>query len=202
MKKLLTFVLSLAIMQIAVGQHETLFDDMDAIGAFGGPIVEISSINGQVGADVGGGGAIILDGFFIGGYGMGTDFPDYTIPKDNEFEGLYNIKYKHGGLWFGYAGNMNRLLHGFGSLKLGWGKAQLLQDKEKVFTDRHFTLTPELGVEVNLTSFFKLALTGGYRWVNGVTSLPGLDDSDFNSFTGTLTFRFGGFMEEWDDWDD
>jgi len=61
-------------------------------------------------------------------------------------------------------------------------------------------LTPEAGVEVNVTNFFKLGLTGGYRWVNGINQLPGLENNDFSSPVGTITFRFGGFGDDWD-WD-
>ncbi|MCB9277928.1 MAG: hypothetical protein H6562_03395 [Lewinellaceae bacterium] len=60
-------------------------------------------------------------------------------------------------------------------------------------------MTPELGVDINVTSFLKISLTGGYRWVNGVTQLPGLDNADFSSPIGGITFRIGGFG--YDDWD-
>lgn len=187
----------------ARAQHETLFDDFSSFGAFGGPIVEISSINGEVGADVGGGGALILDDLFIGGYGMGTSYPETTINQevDGEFRDvIYDIRLKHGGLWFGYTPNQGKVWHPYGSLKVGWGKTQLLNDRFDTPTDRIFVLTPEIGMEVNLTRFFKLGFTAGYRWVNGVSRLPTLTDSDFSSPTGTLTFRFGGFGDDWD-WD-
>lgn len=181
-------------------QQETLFEDLDVIGGFGSPIVEIGSINGEVGADVGGGGAVVLDRLFIGGYGMGTDYPEYEI-SDGENAGQYNIRFKHGGLWFGYVTDQEKLVHMYSSLKIGWGKSQLRVDKDALFSDRNFVMTPELGVEINLTDFFKLALSGGYRWVNGITKLPGLDNSSFSSPVGIITFRFGGFGDYDNDWD-
>lgn len=198
MKKIYTILFSLLVWQVSA-QQETLFEDLNVIGGFGGPILEIGSIHGEVGADVGGGGAIILDRLFIGGYGMGTDFAEFRIP-DGENAGLYNIRFKHGGLWFGYVWRQEKLLHLYSSAKIGWGKSQLREGKDTAFSDRNFVLTPELGIELNLTDFFKVAITGGYRWVNGVTNLPNLDNNDFSSAIGVLTFRFGGFGGDWD-WD-
>ncbi len=177
-------------------QHETLFDDFDIRGAFGGPIVEIGTLAGETGADVGGGGALLINDFFLGGYGMGTSYPDIRLNSRD-----YNVRFKHGGFWLGYTVKENKLLHLYSSVKVGWGRAQLRRDGETEYTDRHFALTPELGLEVNIFDWFKLGLTGGYRYVNGINALPGLDNSDFSSPVGILTFRFGGFDDDWD-WDD
>lgn len=196
--------LALFISMSLMAQHETLLSDIDVVGGFGGPILEISQINGQVGADVGGGGALLLNGFFLGGYGMGTEFPSINI-TDGENQGAYDIKFKHGGLWLGYTQNPFKVAHLFFSTKLGWGRAELLSDTQDNIKDRIFVITPEIGVEFNITSFFRIALTGGYRWVNGIEDLPGgLDNNEFSSPTGTITFSFGGFAEDndWDDWDD
>ncbi len=200
MKKAFFIFLSGMLASALPAQHETLFDDFTSFGAFGGPIVEISAINGEIGADVGGGGALVLDDFFIGGYGMGTDYPEITLSQDvgGEIEDInYNIRFKHGGMWFGYTPKQYKVGHLYGSLKIGWGKAQLLNDRFDTPRDRIFVLTPEVGAELNLTDWFKLGFTAGYRWVNGVSRLPTLDDSDFSSPTGTITFRFGSFRDGW-----
>jgi len=173
-------------------QHETLLGNVNSISGFGGPLVEIGSINGDVGADVGGGGAIIFDKLFLGGYGLGSSYPETRI--DDE---LYEIRFKHGGFWLGYVSNPYKMVHLYSSLRLGWGKAQLRQDKDPIYSDRLFAMTPELGVEINLTRFMKLGVSGGYRWVNGV-NLQTLDSGDFSSPVGLLTFRFGSFDENWD----
>lgn len=198
MKKIFTLLFGLLSFSLAA-QEETLFDDLEVLGAFGSPILEIGSINGETGSDVGGGGALILNNLFLGGYGMGTDYPEYEI-KAGADAGLYNIKFGHGGLWLGYVPNQYKLAHFYSSVKIGWGKARLRQDKETRFTDRVFVLLPEAGIEFNVTSFFKLSLTGGYRWVNGISKLPGLENEDFSSPVGILTFRFGGFGDDWGDW--
>lgn len=177
-------------------QNETLFNNLDVTGAFGGMIVETGSINGEIGADVGWGGALVMSPVFIGGYGMGTKYPLHSIPEGNPYAGDYDIKFGHGGLWLGVAPRSEKLIHFYGSAKIGWGKIRLRQDKENIFSDHHFVLTPELGFEVNLTQHLKMTFTGGYRWVNGVNRLPELTDDDFSSPIGTLTFRMGGFSND------
>jgi hypothetical protein len=184
-------------------QHEALFDDISSFGAFGGPILEFSSINGQLVADVGGGGALILDEFFIGGYGMGTDYPEviFETEIDGELTEIdADIDFGQGGLWFGYVRDIERKMHLYSSLKVGWGRADLEHDIADLPSDRLFVLTPEIGIELNMTKFFRVGLTGGYRIVNGVSRLPGLDNQDFSSPTVGITFRFGGFGSYWD-WD-
>ena len=195
MKKTFTTCTALLLAFALMGQHETLFRNVESIGGFGGPFIEIGAINGQVGASVGGGGAVTLDEFFIGGYGQGTSYPDLTI--DNQ---SWNIRYGHGGLWFGYVGPNYKLLHFYSSFKLGWGRARLQREIAGDINDRVFVLTPEIGAEVNLTEFFKLSFTGGYRWVNGISQLPNLNNGDFSSPVGIITFRFGSFDENWNDW--
>ena len=56
---LLSLLLTLASLAL-IAQEETLFNNLDVTGAFGGPIIEIGSINGEIGADVGGGGALVM----------------------------------------------------------------------------------------------------------------------------------------------
>lgn len=188
MKKSLLFTVALLAGIAAQAQQETLFDDLNIIGAFGGPLVEIGNIVGETTGMVGGGGALILNNAFIGGYGLGTNAPDYSVDSTN-----YNIRFRHGGFWLGYTYKSHKLLHLYSSARIGWGKVRLRQDDDTVFSDRVFVLTPELGVELNLTRFFRLGITGGYRWVSGVNRISGAGGEDFSSPIGALTFRFGGF---------
>lgn len=176
-------------------QHETLFNNLDVTGAFGSLIIETGEINAEVGADVGGGAALVMSPLFIGWYGMGTKYPTHTI-EEGDYAGDYNIKFKHHGLWLGFVPRSDKLIHFYGSAKIGWGKTHLRQDRDKILTDRTFVMTPELGFELNLTQYVKMTFTGGYRWVNGISQLPGLTNDDFSSPIGTITFRMGGFIDD------
>jgi len=187
--KTLVFCL-IAFSSFGQNKQETLFGGVNHIGGFGGLTIEISKINGQMVADVGGGGGLILDNFFFGGYGQGTDAA--SIPMGI---GELDINFGHGGLWFGFIAPSHKVVHVYSSFKLGWGEASLQEkDGDEVESDNVLVLTPEIGVELNITSWFRLAFTGGYRFVDGVNNLSlGLNDDSFSSPFGALTFRFGGF---------
>ncbi|MCB9082138.1 MAG: hypothetical protein H6555_10550 [Lewinellaceae bacterium] len=180
--------------QFLQGQEETLFSDLDVTGAFGAPIVEFSSINGQSGTTAGGGGALTLENLFLGGYGIGANFANFQLDNNT-----YDLRLKHSGFWLGYVTSPGKLVHFYSSARIGWGKAELRGDGPAADSDRIFALTPEAGIEVNITTWMKIGLTGGYRWINGITQLPGLENADFSSPIAGITFRFGGFSNE-DSW--
>ena len=79
MKKLLLLAIFSTISLFAFSQQETIFNSANNISGWGGPMLEISTINGETVVDVGGGGALIIDNFFFGGYGLGTDAPNIEI---------------------------------------------------------------------------------------------------------------------------
>ncbi|MBR9922695.1 MAG: hypothetical protein GYB31_17835 [Bacteroidetes bacterium] len=190
--------------QFATAQTETLFNNVEVNGAFGGPMVEFSEINGQTGVSIGGGGALVLNTFFIGGYGIGGQFADVLIEEDRRF-----IDFGHGGFWLGYTYKPHKLIHLYSDVKLGWGKARIKEfrdddDEFSIYSDPFFAVTPQIGLELNITDWLKVGFTGGYRFVSGIDELPvGLGEDQFNSPMGTITFRVGGFDEGgWDDDDD
>lgn len=187
----------------AQNADQTLFGNSQVIGGFGGPIIEFSSFDGEINADVGGGGGLIINNFFLGGYGLEVKAPSIPVEEAN-----YELDFSHGGFWLGYTYRPDMLFHLFGNARLGWGGVDIVDDldaddPEVIFSDRVFVATPELGLELNVANFFRIAFTGGYRFTTGLSNdLPGnLQASDFNSATGTITFRFGGFGNYEENWD-
>ena len=174
----------------AYAQEETLFGKAKLTGAFGGPFLEYGEILGQRGSMVGGGGALQFKNFFVGGYGIGTHYPE---------SGPYVVNVRHGGLWLGYTIPSHKLFHLYASLRAGSGAVRFKFDRsdnrrDAIFTDRIQALTPELGVEVNVSDFLRIAITGGYRLIGGVDRLPaGFSNEDFSGWTGGMTFRIGAF---------
>jgi len=191
MKQFLIALLSITTV-FAQAQTETLFGNINHIGGFGGPMIEISQINGETVADVGGGGALILNNFFVGGYGLGTDAPNISVSQET-----FDIDFDHGGLWLGYTSNPRKLAHIYSSVKVGWGDVTLRDgDGDKRYSDNVLVIAPEAGVELNITNWFRLGFTGGYRFTDGVNELPAafdLSDDKFSGGFGKITFRFGGF---------
>ena len=171
-------------------QQETLFNRAHVIGAFGGPIVEYNHITDEVELSVGGGGALIIDNFFIGGYGMGTADESFLNNQDR-----IKIDLGHGGFWLGATFQQHKLLHLYSSVKLGWGAVGItFEDDDLDYADAVFVVAPEVGIELNIFTWFKVAATGGYRWVDGIDEgLGGISKDQFDGYSLNLTFRFGGF---------
>lgn len=194
--------------QNAKTQDETIFGDVDRIGAFGGPLFEFSDFGDNPNTAVGGGGALILDNFFLGGYGMGSiDFSDLEFEKQPASD-IQGLDFGHGGLWLGITPKQEKSIHPFASAKLGWGSVNYEtvtdigtgNEETDDVKDRVFVVTPEVGVEANVFDFFRIAATVNYRLVDGIDqNLNGLQDSDFSKLGATLTLRFGGFGNYW--WD-
>ena len=168
---------------------ETLFNRAHVVGAFGAPIVEYNFAGDDVEVSVGGGGALIIDNFFIGGYGMGT--ADYSIFREQD---RVNLDLAHGGFWLGSTFYSNKLLHFYSSVKLGWGAVGLnFDDDDFEYLDAVFVVAPEAGLELNVFRFMKVAVTAGYRWVDGIDEGLIIEQDQFDGFSANLTFRFGGF---------
>ncbi len=198
MKNLIAFCFLLAATAVFAQKDETMFSDLDRIGGWGAPIIEYTNLNKDVEVISGGGGALVLNDFYLGGYGMGTA----NFSLDNTL-GEESLKFKHGGFWIGYTPMQHKVVHPYTSVKLGWGKANYKLtgfDEKELDSERSsiFVTTPELGLEVNVFSFFRIAATASYRWVNGFDGIGGFKNDDLSSFGATLTLRFGGFGD--DDW--
>jgi hypothetical protein len=67
--------------------------------------------------------------------------------------------------------------------------ASLAQDQESTSV---FVLDPVVAVDVNVTSFLRIALQGGYRLVRGV-DLASLGNSDASGLTLGAAVKMGGF---------
>lgn len=169
---------------------QTLFGRARSVGAFGGPLVEYHySSNGDLDVLAGGGGALIINDFWIGGYGVGSapssvfDIPD-----------IQSLEFAHGGLWLGGTYKPHHLIHFFSSVKLGWGAVGIeFNDDDFTYDDDVSVIQPEAGLEVNVFRWFRVAGTASYRFVDGISSNSGLDPDGFNGVGFNLTFRFGFF---------
>ncbi len=197
MKKLLNFLLLLLLpcMLHAQGTENTLAGSARIKGGFGGPFFVYGQIENHHGGGAGGGGAFIINDFFLGGYGQGETFGQHVVNGLN-----YDLGLSQGGLWIGYVWPSRRMVHGFGSFKAGYGAATLERnprngepDSGGDIEDNVWVISPEIGVEVNIAHWMRAAITGGYRWVNGVSKLPYFTDDDYKSPVLGLTLRFGNF---------
>ncbi len=164
---------------------------------FAGPIFEFSSVHNNFGFSTGGGGGLLLNQtIFIGGYGMGlapvigTDVILNNVNYDN-----LEIAFGHGGLWFGYIHNYRKLIHFGASTKLGWGNITLNDHRlANPYADNVIVITPQVEAEMNISRWFKINVGLGYRLVSGVNETV-LNKKDFNSPQLTVGFIFGWFRQ-------
>ncbi len=173
-------------------RQETLFGKARFVGGFGAPFFEFG-LGSDPRHSAGLGGGVIVDDFFFGAYGMaGLDLGEVFDDPDQ----VEQLDIAHGGLWMGYAYAARKVVHPYASMRLGWGAVNIrfddpTQSYESV--DKIFVFTPELGAEFNLTRWWRLVGTAGYRVVSGVEEETGFRNNDFRGWIATITLRFGNF---------
>jgi len=198
MKKIFVFIAIVALGLHSYSQDEiqTIFDGDVSISGFGGPFMSFTSLNGDFAHMMGGGGGVLISqSLFFGGFGMGNTtqhFMDYTNPHTSEVFNDLDIDFGYGGFYFGYIFFPTRAIHPAVFLQTGWGDISLNEDGSSLFNDNVFVLNPSLQLEINFTRFFRMGVGVNYQYVNGV-NLNGLSNNDFTSPGGFLSFKFGWF---------
>jgi hypothetical protein len=146
-----------------------------------------SSIDNEFALFVGGGGGLIINNFFVGGYGEGISNPS----RQNNREGMHDIEFDHGGFWFGYEFMPEKMIHPVLHLRTGWGKISGTQNRV-IYSDNIFVLKPTLAAEVNFTRFMKINAGVDYRHVFNA-ELGNLNSKSFSGFGVYVSFIFGWF---------
>ena len=197
MKKLILSGIILAVTCTAFAQerdYQTIFDKKDLrISGLGGPFMQFTGVAGEFGHMMGGGGAVLLNDFYFGGYGLGLTnaIPDYVNDNTND-----RLSLGHGGFWLGYSLFGDRPIHASISTLIGWGEFGIMQyDGYYPFVrDKIFVLSPILEVEVNLTRYFRLGAGVTYNLYTMVDEdQHGYRGSDLSAPGGFLSFKFGWF---------
>ncbi len=191
------------------------------VKGFGNTHSELSLVNSRAAYFGGLSGAFLLNyKYYVGAY-------SYSISSVSQWDDIYSQGYhpvnnpsaplytnsrlcfNHGGLMLGYVHNYSNLWHPSIELKLGTGKVSLVDmdfnitDFDSHHSDRVGEVSPELGLEVNLTRWFKIKFGAGYRFVFGVDNAEyvnkdGLNkrlfsSNQFSSPYAAIGFYFGSF---------
>lgn len=197
MKRVSILILVLAVSISAFSQDrefQTVFDNKDLrISGLGGPFMQFTSVAGEFAFMMGGGGAVLLDDFFIGGYGLGltTAIPDYVNQNTNQ-----RLSLGHGGFWLGYALFGEKPLHVTFSTLIGWGEFGIMEYEGyyPYVRDKVFVLAPTIEAELNLTRYFRIGVGATYNIYTGVDEyMHGYKGSDLSAPGGFLSFKFGWF---------
>lgn len=192
MKNALLLLAAILWVVAANAQTETLFGKAKVVGGFGAPIYEVG-LNNKLGVSVGGGGGVVINSFFIGAYGLGST--DFTGLVNGQHD-IKKLDIGHGGLWLGFAFPSRRLIHLYTSARIGWGAVDVnFNDPQLDFrdVDQIFVATPEIGLELNIARWLRVAGTAGYRFVNGTRTNTSYSDKTFSGGIAGVTVRIGGF---------
>jgi hypothetical protein len=188
-------------------QDETLIGSVHSSGGYGAPTVALTTLNGEMAAVVGGQGGWVLNRrFVLGGAVRGVaPRPDVTLRNrsQNDPESA-QLQLGYVGLLLEYIGAPSDLLHYGAELVVGGGTVELVDDQafragasvsEDSF-DRSGAFVSEVGAraELNVTSFFRIGLSGGYRLVAGADlEKADVSNGDLSAPYGQLSLRFGSF---------
>lgn len=183
--------------------QETLFSGNVEHGGYGGPVIKVASIKDETALLVGGyGGWFINHTIMIGGGGYGLvnniDAPP-GVPLANGMK--QSVGFGYGGGMIEFTGNSDALVHYTAHLLVGAGGAGYyvrttdIEDIDPDFDEQwDACLAAEVGagVEINVTTFFRINAGASYLFINGL-DIPELTDSDISGPAAHLTLKFGKF---------
>ncbi len=175
-------------------EFQTIFDNRDLrISGMGGPFMQFTTVAGEFGHMMGGGGAVMLNDFFFGGYGLGLSnaIPDYVNQNPSD-----RLTLGHGGFWLGYSLFSAKSVHLTFSSMIGWGEFGVMQSNAgyPFVRDKIFLLAPTVEVELNLTRYFRIGAGASYNLYTLVDSnIHGYTNGDLSAPGGFLSFKFGWF---------
>ena len=199
MRNILSFLFTIILFSSQLlAQEKTLVGNGDIDhGGFGAPVIKYTQIYDEPSLLVGGrGGWIINHTFVIGGGGYGlvneiqSDFQIGNVPT--------YIHFGYGGLELEYIGLSDQLIHFSVYTLIGAGGVNLSDNFYEDWDDHHygsdsfFVINPEVNIEINIVSFFRINAGAGYRFISGIDS-DTLQNEDFSGFSAALTLKFGSF---------
>jgi hypothetical protein len=177
---------------LAQDTPETLFSGISRVSGWGGPVVRVGDFAGKTAGFIGGRGGVLLGrGFTIGGMGMGLVNDNIREPAP----GSRQLMMGYGGLYVEQMLAPSKLVHVSVGALLGGGGASWVDRLDRRIqtpSDGFFVVEPEVSLEVNVTRFFRLGLTGSYRYLDGL-GLSGLPTDQLNGPMGGVSFKFGRF---------
>jgi hypothetical protein len=170
---------------------QTLMNSFEVkrISGFGGPTMSFTTIKDEFAFMMGGGGGLIINNLYLGGYGEDLSTSLYS-GIDNP---VRNLEFGHGGFWLGYEIAHQRIIHPVVSTRIGWGQIVGTDVNSKRISDNIFVLVPTVSAEINFTRFFKVNVGAEYRQTFNVNTIPGFTNNDFSNVGVFMSFVFGWF---------
>ena len=194
----LSMLLFMGVSGLKAQETQTLFDGDITHGGFGGPMIKFEDIKNDLGVWVGGRGGWIINtsdrhaiSFGGGGYGLATNHQNIMAESEEDMYAATG----YGGFITEYTNRSYQVVHVTATGLIGAGGFSL---RDRDFEDideepqAYFVMEPGIHVEVNVTTFFRIAAGVNYRYTSGI-SKGDFRDSDFTGANATITFKFGFF---------
>jgi hypothetical protein len=214
------FAVSALMAQDTISIADTVKKPKIFISGFGGIISETSVLNGSISECIGAGGALSLNHYFyIGGYGLtltsNHNITDLVIPLEYAYDSASQYYYygkkvrtsfSHAGLWVGGVFFPKKRFHLGISSRFGWGTIHLTEGENNSYiystnyrleysTDKVFVITPQIELDVAITSWLKCNVGFGYRYVSGI-DYDRYKEFEFSAPQLTIGLFFGGFYNK------
>lgn len=192
------------------------------LSGFGGILSETSILKKNISESLGACGAFMINNyFFIGGYGLSVvtnhTVRDLIIPDEYLKDGrpMYyygkplRINFSHAGIWLGGVFFHEKKVHLGLSSKFGWGNIHLTDSVNNSYidnvdyrldytNDKIFVITPQIELDIKITSWLKFNMGIGYRFVTGI-DFERYNAYKFNAPQISFGIYFGGFSDKDDD---
>ncbi|HLP29374.1 MAG TPA: hypothetical protein VK147_12095 [Candidatus Didemnitutus sp.] len=171
-------------------------------GGFGALVVKVGAIDGQTSVLFGGrGGWVINRTFVIGGGGYG--YTDMMHHNQNSIADT-GVSFGYGGLELEYLISSSNVVHATVMTLIGAGGLAVMRrypygpdnDYNTIYSTSCFVFEPAVNVEVNILTWLRLGIGGGYRFVTGIDAVVGAktyDNSTVSGLFGAATLKFGPY---------
>ena len=185
MKKLLiiVFIMFMAVPFALSAGAKTLVPENFESGGYGGPVFKFTTVDGQFGFLMGGGGAWLINHrISIGGMGFGlaTDLTTGGRALDMSYFGFDG----------GYVFFPDSVVHFTAHATIGWGEVSLRDPWEG---DKFFVVEPNVDAEVNVLPWVRVCAGVSYRFATSVNGVTGINNRDLSGLAGTIFVKFGWF---------
>ncbi|MDY6799745.1 MAG: hypothetical protein SVU94_00815 [Bacteroidota bacterium] len=172
---------------------ETIFNKPKKIRGYLGPIINITTLDGENAYMQGfNAAAIINDHLIVGFYNLNLE--NNIFSNNDEYIGDI-LDFEHRGLLLGYTFMPKKAIHFSASLQTGRGNIEIYNEFWDEWTEDKniFILTPGIEAEFNITKFFRIGVGANYRFAMDVDQFENYDNNDFSAPCGFISFKFGWF---------
>lgn len=166
-----------------------------SLNGFGAPLIQAAPLDGDWRANLGAGGALLINRhFYVGAYGMSMlgNVERKLFNPEIQDSVIFPLRFAQAGLWLGYFVNPDNKLQVTVNSFAGVGSISTSLDCN-CGPDRIFLVSPYLGLQYAAADFMRIELAAGYRVVGSDNDLDLFGGTNLSAPFAGLHLKFGGF---------